>query len=196
MTTDHRAEAEKHLANAARHNNEHPSDMRIAEVSAWIGTGYATLARDEEQATNRADMRDALTLLRRREAAMRDRVARHIANGLTSTNRDRWSAARSLAQDLDADGENDSKAAWAGSHLPDEPDPWAADPAVQKIQNFYRIASAHLAYMLLDPDDLGSKEWARRLTFALQNEGIDLTDAIRSRISDTTLGRNPSEPPF
>jgi hypothetical protein len=42
--TDYRAEAEKHLANAAYHLTEHPGDMRIAEVAAAIGNGYATLA--------------------------------------------------------------------------------------------------------------------------------------------------------
>lgn len=44
MSTDHRTEAEKHLANAARHLAEHPGDMRIAEVAAAIGQGYAILA--------------------------------------------------------------------------------------------------------------------------------------------------------
>lgn len=37
-------EAERHLANAARHLTEDPRDMRIAEVSAAIGNGYAMLA--------------------------------------------------------------------------------------------------------------------------------------------------------
>jgi hypothetical protein len=44
MIINHRAEAERHLANAARHLTENVKDMRIAEVSAWIGQGYATLA--------------------------------------------------------------------------------------------------------------------------------------------------------
>ncbi len=44
MAINYRAEAEKHLATAARHLIEFPADMRIAEVAAWIGQGYATLA--------------------------------------------------------------------------------------------------------------------------------------------------------
>lgn len=42
--TDYRDEAERHLAMAAYRLTEHPGDMRIAEVAAWIGQGYATLA--------------------------------------------------------------------------------------------------------------------------------------------------------
>lgn len=223
---DHRREAERHASKASHVRSldqMHPIDPVATDWHLRMAMVHATLASGENGAAGGADMRDALTLLRRRETAMRDHVARHIARGLTSKDRDRWWAARSLAQGLDgadanidnaideelADGGNDSKKAWDGSHLPSLPDPWAAkaaaekaddpwapDPGVQKIQNFYRIAAAHLVDMLLDPNDLGSKEWARRLTFALQDEGIDLTDAIRARINDTTLGRNPSDPPF
>ncbi|MFJ2110548.1 hypothetical protein ACIOEX_01245 [Streptomyces sp. NPDC087850] len=52
MTVNHRAEAEKHLANAARHLTEHPGDMRIAEVAAWIGQGYATLASSDQPSSD------------------------------------------------------------------------------------------------------------------------------------------------
>jgi len=48
MAVNHRAEAEKHLGNAARHLTEHPGDMRIAEVAAAIGQGYATLAAAQD----------------------------------------------------------------------------------------------------------------------------------------------------
>ncbi|MFJ1647933.1 hypothetical protein [Streptomyces sp. NPDC088258] len=48
MTVNHRAEAEKHLAMAARHLTEVPADMRIAEVSAVIGQGYAALALNDQ----------------------------------------------------------------------------------------------------------------------------------------------------
>src|SRR5690606_20090804 len=48
MTINHRAEAEKHLDTAARHLTEHPGDMRIAEVAAALGQGYAALAATQD----------------------------------------------------------------------------------------------------------------------------------------------------
>ncbi|WP_432008665.1 hypothetical protein [Streptomyces bacillaris] len=48
MTVNHRAEAEKHLAHAARHLTEYPGDMRIAEVAAAIGQGHAALAGSQD----------------------------------------------------------------------------------------------------------------------------------------------------
>ncbi|WP_329217439.1 hypothetical protein [Streptomyces microflavus] len=48
MAVNHRAEAEKHLGNAARHLTEDPRDMRIAEVAAAIGQGYAALASSQD----------------------------------------------------------------------------------------------------------------------------------------------------
>jgi transposase len=42
--TDYRAAAERYLETAARHLTELPGDMRIAEMAARIGQGYATLA--------------------------------------------------------------------------------------------------------------------------------------------------------
>lgn len=48
MTINHRAEAEKHLDTAARHLTEHPGNMRIAEVAAAIGQGYAALAATQD----------------------------------------------------------------------------------------------------------------------------------------------------
>lgn len=49
MSTNYAAEAAKLLQNAARHITEHPQDMRIAEVSALVGNGFASLAHLPEQ---------------------------------------------------------------------------------------------------------------------------------------------------
>jgi hypothetical protein len=213
MTTDHRAEAEKHLANAAHHLTEEPADMRIAEVSAWIGQGFATLARDEERATRHADMRDALTLLRRREYAMREAVSVHIAKALASKQPDRWEAGRALAQTLDAADANldqlidarleddgwDPRSAWkAPASGTATNDPWAAAPAITAAdipEPVQRVLAEHLVEMLLTRDE-AIQQWAQRLAYRLKDEGADLTDAIKQRITDLTLGRDPSEPPF
>lgn len=142
MTINHRAEAINLLAAAREdknttyegHNPE--ADRLIAEAQV-----HATLARDEQQAATTADLRDALTLLRRREYAVRDRVSIHIAKALASKDRDRWQAGRNLARDLDeadsnmdreidarlTDDGHDPKTAWNGSALPAD-DPWAPTP--------------------------------------------------------------------
>ncbi|MBR8638682.1 hypothetical protein KEF29_03550 [Streptomyces tuirus] len=52
-------------------------------------------------ASTLADLRDANTLLRRRERAMRELIATHIAQGLDSRDGDRWRAAITLTQALD-----------------------------------------------------------------------------------------------
>lgn len=75
-------------------------------------------------------------------------------------------------------------------------DPWAPNPLLNKLDTFRRIVTEHVVRALLDTDGTSGSERARHLTFALQDEGIDLTDAIRDRINDLTLGRNPSDPPF
>lgn len=49
MSVNYAAEAAKLLQNAARHITEHPQDMRIAEVSALVGSGFASLAHLPEQ---------------------------------------------------------------------------------------------------------------------------------------------------
>jgi transcriptional regulator with XRE-family HTH domain len=56
MAIDHHTEAEKHLANAARHLTEVPADMRIAEVAALIGNGYATLAARQNGAVQQPSL--------------------------------------------------------------------------------------------------------------------------------------------
>ncbi|MFE9850261.1 phiSA1p31-related protein [Streptomyces sp. NPDC005576] len=130
MTINHRAEAEKHLDTAARHCNENPPDMRIAEVSAAIGQGYAALARDEDNAATLADLRDANTKLRNDLANMRRIIVDHVADNLGRQDLWSWRSARDLTKELDAYGMNvdqavderleerdiDPKQAWIGPH--------------------------------------------------------------------------------
>ncbi|MFF7837613.1 hypothetical protein ACFZC6_02070 [Streptomyces ossamyceticus] len=213
MSTDHRAEAEKHLATAARHLTELPSDMRIAEVSAWIGQGHAALARNEEQAERTADLRDALRLLRGREYDVRKLVSTHIAKALASREPNRWKAGRELAQALDmadcnmdeaidarlSDDGWDPRSAWkaVGSAVP-AADPWAATPDItaEVPERVRRVLTERIAVMLLDSRDDALAEAARTLAFALKNEGADLTGDIEKRITELTLGADPSDPPF
>jgi hypothetical protein len=205
---DHRAVAELH-ANLATHikpeRQHHPIDPVASDFHLRMATLHATLANNEAGTASNADMRDALTLLRRREHAMRDAVSAHIADALTSTNRDRWSAARSLAQTLDAadanidnaidehlaDGGHDPKAAWNGPHEPDENDrdPWAADPKIQPLA----VVADRVAQMFLNSKNPEVNSWARGMAQALERAGFDINDDIASRLRMHTLG---DEPPF
>jgi hypothetical protein len=213
MTTDHRAEAEKHLANAARHLTEDPGDMRIAEVAAWVGQGHAVLARSKEQAATTADLREALHSLRRRLNDTREAVSVHIAKGLASRDKDRWQAARDLAQALDethnnvddlvdarlSDDGHDTKTPWTypGSTVRSD-DPWAPIPDITSEipEPVRRVITERLAGMLLYGHSDALNEAARQLAFALKNEGADLTGDIEKRITALTLGTDPSDPPF
>lgn len=213
MSIDHRAEAERHLTNAARHLTEDPGDMRIAEVAAWIGQGHAALARDEERAATTADMKEALHSLRRRFNDTREAVAAHIAKGLASREKQRWQAARDLAQGLDeahnnvddlidarlSDDGYDTKTPWThpGSATPAN-DPWAATPDItaQVPEPVRRVIAGHLAEALLGGQSEDVRQWARGITFELKRVGADLAPDIEARIRDLTLGRDPSEPPF
>lgn len=213
MTINHRAEAEKHLGNAARHLTEHPGDMRIAEVAAAIGQGHAALARDEERAATTADLREALHSLRRRFNDTRSLVAAHIAKGLASRDKHRWQAARDLAQALDeahnnvddlvdaslSDDGHDTKTPWTHpAPVIRNDDPWAPAPDITADipEPVRRVIAGHLAEMLLDSAAGDVHKWARGIAFELKNAGADLTEAIKVRITDLTLGRDPSEPPF
>lgn len=213
MTIDHRDEAEKHLATASRYLFKDPADTRVAEIAATIGQGHAALARDEEQAARTADLRDANQLLRRRDYAMREAVSAHIADALISKNPERWKAGRDLAQALDkadanidkaidsfvSDAGYDPKTVWnkPGEAQPFS-DPWATKPDITADipEPVRRVIAERLADMLLDRQDDWHAEQARRFTFALKNEGADLTGDIKKRITDLTLGRDPSDPPF
>jgi hypothetical protein len=211
VSIDHRAEAEKHLDTAARHCNENPPDMRIAEVSAWIGQGYATLARDEEQAATTADLREALHSLRRRFNDTRNLVATHIAKGLASREKDRWKAALDLTKALDEAHNNvddlvDAQLSDAGwdprsayktpASLAPSDDPWSATPDITADvpERVRRVLVEYLAAALLSKGD--AQGVAQTITFALKHAGADLTKDIEKQISDIALGRDPSDPPF
>lgn len=211
MSINHRAEAEKHLATAARHLTEVPADMRIAEVAAVIGQGHAALVRDEEQAARTADLREALHSLRRRFGDTRSLVAVHIAKGLASREKDRWKAAIELSKALDeahcnvddlvdarlADDGWDPRSAYkAPASAVRSGDPWAATPDITaEVPEPVRLVLAdRLARALLG--DSSGQSVARTIAFALKNEGADLTGDIEKRITELTLGRDPSDPPF
>lgn len=211
MTINHRVEAEKHLSNAARHLTEGARDMRIAEVSAWIGQGHATLARDEEQTGGVADLQDAAALTWRRNNAMRSLVAEHIAKALASREKDRWKAGIDLTKALDEadcsvgdlvddrlteDGWDPRSAYKTLASLVPHDDPWATKPDITAdIPNpVRRVLADYLAAALLSEGD--AQGVAQTITFALKAAGADLTGDIEKRITELTLGPDPSDPPF
>ncbi|CAM5390517.1 hypothetical protein STENM36S_06314 [Streptomyces tendae] len=213
MTINHRAEAEKHLANAARHLTEVPADMRIAEVAAAIGQGHATLARGEEQAATTADLKEALYSLRRRFNDTREAVAAHIAEGLASREKNRWKAAIDLSKALDEahcnvddlvdarlsdDGWDPRSAYKAVDSAVRSDDPWAPVPDItdQVPEPVRRVIAGQLAEALIDGRDGEIQNWARGITYELKRVGADLTDAIKTRITEMTLGADPTDPPF
>ena len=213
MSTDHRAEAERLLAGAQNVMDVAPVDGLTRTECAALAQVHATLARDEEQAERTADLRDALRLLRGREYDVRKLVSTHIAKALASREPNRWKAGRALAQALDmadcnmddaidarlSDDGWDPRSAWkaVGSAAP-AADPWAATPDVtaEIPERVRRVLTERIAVMLLDSRDDALAEAARTLAFALKNEGADLTGDIEKRITELTLGRDPSDPPF
>lgn len=220
MTTNHRAKALNLLAasredkNTTYEGHNPEADRLIAEAQV-----HATLARDEERAATTADLRDANALLRRREYATREAVSTHIAKALASREPDRWKAGIDLAKALDeADCNLDQlidarlsddgwapRGAWktpasSGGWMAytAERDPWAPAPDItnQIPEPVRRVIAGHLAEMLLDPTAGDVQKWARGIAYELKREGADLTDAIKTRINEMTLGIDPSEPPF
>jgi len=219
MTINHRAEAlrlteESH--SVLRPNDEGPceADRLLAEAQV-----HATLAHDEGQAATTADMREAINSLRRRHNDMRSLVAKHITEGLASRDKDRWKAALDLSKALDEahcnvddlvdarleDAGWDPRSAYktpAGSGgwigYTAERDPWALAPDItaQIPEPVRRVIAGHLAEMLLDPTAGDVQKWARGIAYELKREGADLTEDIKARITDLTLGRDPSDPPF
>ncbi|MFL3869189.1 hypothetical protein LT966_21560 [Streptomyces griseobrunneus] len=159
------------------------------------------------------DMQDANALLRRRDSAMRELIATHIAKALDSREKERWVAAIELAKALDEADSNvdqqvddwleehgwDPRSAWkTPADLTPHAEPWASKPDITADvpEPVRRVITERLADMLLDRGDDWHAEQARRFTFALKAEGADLTRAIEKRITALTLGPNPSDPPF
>jgi hypothetical protein len=200
------------------------ADTQVAKIAAAIGQGHATLARNEEQAATAVDLKEALQSLRRRHDDTRSLVATHIAQGLASREKDRWKAALDLSKALDeahcnvddlvdarlSDDGWDPRSAykapaegggWIGYAVAkpaSDRDPWAEAPDVTTDvpEPVRRIIAGHLAEMLLDGDSESAQKWARGIAFELKRVGVDLTQAIKTRITDLTLGRDPSDPPF
>jgi hypothetical protein len=211
MTINHRAEAlrlveESH--SVLRPNDEGPceADRLLAEAQV-----HATLARNEEQAARDADLREALHSLRRRFNDTRNLVAAHIADGLASREKDRWKAAIDLTKALDeahcnvddlvdarltADGWDPRSAYKAPASAVRRDDPWAATPDITADipEPVRRVLAEYLAAALLSKGD--AQGVGQTITFALKHVGADLTPDIEKRITELTLGPDPSDPPF
>ncbi|MER5843252.1 hypothetical protein ABT099_23730 [Streptomyces prasinus] len=172
-------------------------------------------------ASTLADLQDANTLLRRRESAMRELIATHIAQGLDSRDGDRWRSAISLTQALDNADCNvdqlvdqwledhgwDPRAAYKAlpaSMADDDPyaqaekaaarEPWG--PGVTRDQAMANVVTLHLAEALLDGKSEEVRTWARSLAHELRRERIDLTDDIGRHMQRMALGGPTSEVPF
>jgi len=205
VSTDHRAEAERHLSQGSMVGSPekpHPVDPIASDFHLRMAQVHATLARDEEQA-----------------ATTRNLVSAHIAKGLASREPDRWKAALELTKALDeadcnmddlvdarlADDGWDPRSAYktpaalapaGGWIVASKRDPWSKAPDItaQVPEPVRRVLSDLLAAALLNEGD--AQNVARSITFALKSEGADLTGDIEKRITELTLGRDPAEPPF
>lgn len=218
MSIDHRAEALR-LATEShgvfRSSDEGPCEADRLLTQALV---HATLARDEEQAAATADLRDVIALLRRRSYAMRNVISTHIAEALASREPDRWKSGMDLSRALDeadcnvdglvdtwlSDHEWDPRSAykapdtgggWAWASVPD---PWAPTPDITAAipEPVRRVIAGHIAEALIDSRDSEIQKWARGITFELKHVGADLTGDIEKRITELTLGADPSESPF
>lgn len=184
------------------------ADQQHAAVLTGILTTramvHATLARNDETAASAADLQDANTLLRRRHQAMRELVASYLVAAITSDRVERSRPAHLLVHDLhEADASVDDLlneqlpvAEWAspasaGDFWRRKPDVTAGIPEPVR-----QVIAGLLAQMLLVPDNDGVVEWARRMAFALEAEGAELVEEIKTRIAFMTLGDAPDGIPF
>lgn len=212
MTINHRTEAER-IVHGVLNDPEYPNFEEGGEKLILAGLVHAVLARDEEQTASYADLREANRALRSRDYAIREAVSAHIAAALTSKNPERWKAGRDLAQALDkadanidkaidsfvSDAGYDPKTVWneaGAAELRD--DPWTPKPDItaEVPEAVQRVLAGHVAEMLLAPQTDDVHQWARGIAFELKRVGVDLTGDIEKRITDLTLGRDPSDPPF
>lgn len=217
MTINHRDAAKELLELASDAAGDEIKDVKYLTAVAQV---HATLAHEEEQAARTVDLREALYSLRRRFNDTRNLVAHHIADALASREKDRWKAAIDLTKALDeahcnlddlvdarlADDGWDPRSAYKTPAGPTptgwadaapERDPWtkAPDITAQVPEPVRRVLADRLARALLNEGGDGQSV-ARTIAFALKNEGADLTGDIEKRITDLTLGRDPSDPPF
>jgi hypothetical protein len=214
MSIDHRAEAER-ILNGVLNENDYPGfdEGEGGEKLVLAALVHANLARNEEQAARTADMRDALRLLRGREYDVRKLVSTHIAKALASREPNRWKAGLELAKALDMADSNmddaidarlsddgwDPRSAWkTPAALVPSDDPWVAKPDItaEVPHPVQLVIAGHLAEALLDNSNEGVQRLARGIAYELKNVGADLTEAIKTRIHEMTLGRDPSDPPF
>ncbi|MBD0743505.1 hypothetical protein [Streptomyces sp. CBMA152] len=207
MSTDHRAKAEELLAVAAKEHVRPGGDPTRALTAAQV---YATLTRNEEHAATTADLRDVITLLRRREYATREAVSQHVAKALASREKDRWRAGLDLTKALDeadcnidnlvdarlSDDGWDPRSAYKAPASAVPADPWAAKPDItaEIPEPVRRVLVDYLAAALLSKGD--AQGVGQTITFALKHAGANLASDIEKRISELTLGADPSEPPF
>jgi hypothetical protein len=213
VSINHRAEALRLVEES--HGVLRPNDEGACEADRILVEAqvHATLARDEEQAAQTADLREALHSLRRRFNDTRSLVAVHIAEGLASREKDRWKAAIELTKALDEahcnvddlvdarlsdDGWDPRSAYKTPASLVPSDDPWAATPNITADvpEPVRRVIAGHLAEMLLGNQSEDVHQWARGVAFELKRIGADLTPDIEKRIRELTLGRDPSDPPF
>ncbi|MFE7485545.1 hypothetical protein [Streptomyces sp. NPDC057552] len=208
MTVNHRAEAEKHLGNAARHLTEDPRDMRIAEVAAAIGQGHAALAAAQDP------VRDQLATLLERWEEVADSY-KPMEGSKHADLEERYRnyrfvqlrAIRNLRQVLDtgtmpcelATEEEQRRGDCGKVHAAEEfteRDPWAPAPnlAAQIPEPVRRVLTEYLAAALLGKGDAHGV--GQTITFALKHAGADLTPDIEKQITALTLGPDPSDPPF
>jgi hypothetical protein len=189
---NHREQAEKHASQAAHLKSDrqhHPIDPVASDFHLRMAMVHATLARGEESSAGAVDMRDALTLLRRRESAVRRLVAAHIVQALQGQHAGRQQAALRLARDLDEAGANVDD--LLNEELGGEgwtPAPNPMDLCADVPSPVRRAIANQLAQMLLSSDGDAVHAWARNVASALANEGADLNDAIKTRIYELTLG--------
>jgi hypothetical protein len=205
---DHRAEAEKHVSQAAHLKSDrqhHPIDPVASDFHLRMAMVHATLARGDEGTADQANARDALILLRRREYTVRELVSTHIAQALASRDSNRWKAALDLAKALDEGDANmdalidrwlsdegwDPRSAWkTPASAVRSDDPWATPDITEGVPApVRRVVAGQVASMLLSSDGEAVQAWARNIATALKNEGADLDDAIKTRIYELTLGK-------
>jgi hypothetical protein len=210
VSINHRAEALR-LVDGVMNDPEMPALGEGGEGLLTTALVHATLARDEGQAAQTADLQEALHSLRRRFNDTRNLVAVHIAEGLASREKDRWKAAIELTKALDeahcnvddlvdarlSDGGWDPRSAYkAPASAVRRDDPWAATPDItaEVPEPVRRVLVEYLAAALLSKGD--AQGVGQTITFALKHAGADLTGDIEKQISDIALGRDPSDPPF
>jgi hypothetical protein len=177
--------------------------------------------RTEGRETAAADLRDANTLLRRRDYAVRKLVATHIVEALVSSEGSRQKAALHLAKGMDeADANVDDllneqlpEDGWAPCSTPvaEQPDntgwleaaavakasevgPWG--PGVTRHQAAISVVTLHIAEALLDAKSEEVRTWARGLAHELKRERIDLLDEIGRHMQRMALGGPTNEVPF